>query len=433
MATINNRKNTFLPIVLAAVLAVLMLAGSAFAQISGVRVSLISQNPDPVGPGETLELRWQVENYGSKTAENVIFEILPGYPFSLEPGVSAVTNIGSITASQTGADAVTVFYRLQVDPGALPGDDEINLRYSPDGGSTWVILDPFDLRIASHTKTLSLDSVIVTPERLRPGERAIIVITLKNNANEVLKDIKVKLNFISIVEGGTTLQYSELPFAPVGSSNEMAIAQISPGKTADITFTIIVSGDANSEVYKVPLLLTYKDKAENKYSTDETTTFLGLVVDSEPEYTLALKDTDVYTAGSTGDVVISLSNIGPSEIKYLSLELLDGEHYDVISPPVEYVGNLESDDFETAEFTIHVGSKAKDTVPLTVRLTYKDNYNKQFVKTESVSFPVYSKLRAHTLGLVPWAVLGKIRTLITLIVLGGGGYWYFKVHKRKKK
>lgn len=440
MAATDQRNKAILLIAIMAMLAV-MFAGTGAAQYlispmipSGVdlKVSFMSQDPDPAGPGETLELRWKIENNGSTKAEDVIFEIQPEFPFSLEPTASARKNIGSLNARQSDDNAVTLYYRLQVAPDALPGDEEISLRYSYDGGSTWMTVDPFDVRIASHTTTLSVESITVTPERLKPGERAIIVMTLKNNADEVLKDIKVKLNFISIVEGGTTLQYTELPFAPVGSSNEMAVAQISPGKTADVTFAIVVSGDANSEVYKVPLLITYLDKAENEYSTDETTNFLGLVVDSEPEYKLALKDTEVYTASSTGDVVLSLSNVGSSEIKYLSMELLDGEHYDVISPPMTYVGNLESDDFETAEYTLNVDRKAKAVVPLAIRLTYKDSYNKAFEKTETVSLPLYTKSRAKSLGLVAGGS-SKFTTLIILAVLGGAGYWFFKLRKRKKR
>lgn len=440
MTATDQRRKAILLIAIMALLAT-VLAGTGTAQYlispmipSGVnlKVSLMSQDPDPAGPGETLELRWKIENEGSTKAEDVRFEILPEYPFSLEPGVSAIQHIGSLAARQSGDNAVTLYYRLQVDPDALPGSEEIKLRYSFDDGATWTTVDPFDLRIASHTTTLSVESITVTPERLSPGEKATIVMTLKNNADEVLKDIKVKLNFISIVEGGTTLQYTELPFAPVGSSNEMAVAQISPGKTVDVTFAVAVSGDADSKVYKVPLLLTYMDKDENEYSTDETTTFLGLVVDSEPEYKLALKDTEVYTAGSTGEIVISLSNVGSSEIKYLSMELLDGEHYDVISPPMTYVGNLESDDFETAEFTIYVDSKAKDSVPLAVRLTYKDNYNKAFEKTEAVPLPIYSQSKAKSLGLVAGGS-SKFTTLIILAVLCGAGYWFFKFRKRKKR
>lgn len=439
MKKMEKQRTAFPLIALAAVLA-MVLAGTAAAQYlispmvpSGVnlQMSLMSQDPDPAGPGETLELRWKIENLGSSKAENVRFEILPAYPFSLEPGVSAVKNIGSLGARQSGDNAVTLYYRLQVDPGALPGDEEIKLRYSFDAGTTWVTVDPFDVRIASHTTTLSVGSITVTPERPKPGEQATIVMRLENNADGVLKDIKVKLNFISIVTSGATLQYTELPFAPVGSSNEKAVTQISPGKSADVTFDIVVSGDASSQVYKVPLLLTYSDKDGNEYSTDGTTTFVGLVVDAEPEYELALKDTDVYIAGSTGEIVLSLSNIGSSEIKYLSMELLDGEFYDVISPPGTYLGNLESDDFETAEFTIHVDSKAEDAVPLLVKLTYKDSYNQPFVKTGAVSLPIYSKSDAKRFGLIP-AGRSPFTTLAIIAVLAGGGYWYFRRRRRRK-
>ena len=51
-------------------------------------------------------------------------------------------------------------------------------------------------------------------------------------------------------------------------------------------------------------------------------------------------------------MTIGLSNIGPSDIKFLILEIKSSDEYEILSNTKEYMGNLESDDFETSEFSI---------------------------------------------------------------------------------
>ena len=53
-----------------------------------LRVSISMQDPDPVEPGKEVEVSFKIENNGT-IANDVTFEILPDYPFSLVPGESA--------------------------------------------------------------------------------------------------------------------------------------------------------------------------------------------------------------------------------------------------------------------------------------------------------------------------------------------------------
>ncbi len=421
-----------------ALIACMLFAGIALAQVplvsSGfdIRVGLISQDPDPVAPGQTLELRWRVENYGGAKAENLLFEVVPRYPFSLEPGASPSQRIATLVARQTGDDAATLFYRLQVEPDAIPGDEEIRLRYTMDNGVTWTQLDPFDVRIASGTSTLSVESVAVSPEELVPGQQARIVLTLRNNADEVLRDIKVKLNLVTRLESATAIQVTELPFAPLGSSNERSVAALAPGKSAGVEFLLAVAGDAASDIYRVPLSLTYIGQDGTAYATDEESTFIGLKVNSIPEYTLNIQDQGVYLAGSTGDVVLSLSNIGAGDIKYLTITLEDSQGYSVVSPPTAYLGNLEPDDFETAEFTIHVDSDAKEALPLTIALRYKDPFNTGFEEWKTLKMPIYTAKEAKRLGLVPKG-RGYLLTVALLAALVGGAWLLIRRRGKAKQ
>ncbi|MBS3164880.1 COG1361 S-layer family protein [Candidatus Woesearchaeota archaeon] len=411
------------------VIAMLLAAGAAGQIVvplvsSGpdIRVSLLSQSPDPAEPGQTVELRWKAENYGSGNVERVLMEILPRYPFSLEPGVEARKDIGSLSARQKDNDAVTLFYRLRVDPLASPSDEKMTLRYSIDGGASWVTLEDFEVRIAGHTAVLSLESVSVTPERLEPGKPAELALRLRNNADVLLKNIRVNLQFRTVYQTTTAVQQTDLPFTAVGSSNEKELAQLTPGASGEVAFRIIVDGDASSGVYKVPIGLTYLDRDGNAYSVEETQ--IGLVVEAPVAYALALKDRDLYTSGN-GEVVLSLSNVGPADINYLTLELLDGERYEVISARESYIGNLESDDFETAAFTIH--AEGSEELQLQVRLRYRDSFNELHARDEVVPMPLYSTSAAKRLGLVQGGGSGWVLIVAALL---GAGVWWLRRRKR---
>ena len=47
-----------------------------------IKVTLINQEPDPVAPGNTVDVRFRIENEGGGAAQNVEIKVVPGYPFS---------------------------------------------------------------------------------------------------------------------------------------------------------------------------------------------------------------------------------------------------------------------------------------------------------------------------------------------------------------
>src|SRR3989339_816514 len=97
---------------------IIFASGIAFAGVNtqyigkapDLRVSISMQDPDPVEPGKEVEVSFKIENNGT-TANNVVFEILPEYPFSLVPGEFAIKAIGTVGTSQNSKQSVTVRYR----------------------------------------------------------------------------------------------------------------------------------------------------------------------------------------------------------------------------------------------------------------------------------------------------------------------------------
>jgi hypothetical protein len=115
-------------------------SGVIFTGVSYLQISLVNQNPSTADPGSYVDLLFKVENMGTENAENVTLELLPEYPFSLDSGVSAVKNLGTVNGLQNGNDAFLVKYKVKVDKDAVNGDNEIKLRYSDEDGSSYSIV-----------------------------------------------------------------------------------------------------------------------------------------------------------------------------------------------------------------------------------------------------------------------------------------------------
>ena len=126
------RKALIIFVVLAALLASNVIAAQTTtrpANINDIAVTLINQEPDPAEPGKYVDVRFKFDNNGSGEARNVMVELLPQYPFSLDPGADAVRNIGTIQSMQRGDVGIIVKYRLRVDKNAVERENDLKIKY----------------------------------------------------------------------------------------------------------------------------------------------------------------------------------------------------------------------------------------------------------------------------------------------------------------
>ena len=380
-----------------------------------MKVTMISQIPDPAEPGKYVDVRFKFENNGSKTAENVEAEILPQYPFSLDPGTSAIKSLGSINPQQKGDNGVIIKFRLRVDKDALEGQSEIKLRYRT-GKEGWITLPEFKINIQPYDAILLLEKVISDPEIIKPGEKATIEITFNNIAEILLKKLRVKMHLSSV------------PLAPIGSTNEKVIEKIDKGKKSQLKFDVIAEPDATSGVYKVPIEFTYYDNLGKNYNRSST---IGLIIGSEPDLAINIDSTTIYQAARKGEITIKMVNKGVSDLKLLNVKMAESNEYTIISPNEVYVGNIDSDDYETAEFTIFVKNTKEKKVMLPITLEYKDANNVDYVENINLELLLYDTSEAKQLGLIQGN--GTVGFIVIIIIVVVGFFVYRKWRKSKKK
>jgi hypothetical protein len=386
--------------------------------------NMVNQVPDPVEPGGYVEVRFKVENIGAHVVENLVFELIPQYPFSLNPGTKAIQRIGEIYMYQTGDEAYVIYYKLRVDKDAIEGDNPIKVRYSVDSGLTWTSKE-FHIRVQTQDAMVSIEDVILEPEQIAPGKEAELTLTIQNNEDTLIKDIRVNLGILTKIVT-TTVTTSELPITPVGSTNEKTIRNIGAHQSNNVTFNLIADPDAESTIYKLPITISYIDNAGTNYSKIYYT---SIVVGEKPDLTTVIEESEIITSGKTGEVSLRFTNKGASDVKFLYVELLKSENYEILSQPNVYIGNIDSDDYESAEFNLHVKGTRDKAIQLPLRIEYRDSNNNEFKKDTILNLRLYSGAEAKRYGLIPAS--NPLKSILFIVIVLWGIWFYYKKKKNK--
>jgi hypothetical protein len=175
--------------------------------------------------------------------------------------------------------------------------------------------------------------------------------------------------------------------------------------------------------------MVWEDSQGNEY--DKNVSF-GIVLEEEPLLVPNIEDSEVVMRGSKGRVVISISNVGVEEVKFVTLTLLEGEGYEIISSPNVYLGNIDSDDFENAQYDMYASSK-EDFLPLKATLNYKDALNNPYTQNITLALPLYSASQAKRFGLLQGGnpLASYISFVVVILTTIFGAVVYYFLVKRK--
>jgi hypothetical protein len=418
----NEKKITLIIVsVLMAVLMVMVSAIYASAASPLLKASVSKYEPAPVEPGSYATVYIKIENTGDGNANNATVEIVPEFPFSLDPNENAVKSIG-ILGSQKD---YSIDFKIRVSENAVPGTNTLKIRYTDDPlHGNWQE-QTFDIQVQIHDAIIAITSAATTPEQIAPGGSAELRIQLRNLASSYIKNVKLKLNLEPVTETSsltsTTTVISDLPFAPVDSSTEKIVERIDPDQTADVVFKIKAYPDAASKLYKVPITISYSDALGNSYTKED---LVGILVNSEPELIVTVDSTTLYGSQKTGNVVLQFTNKGIGDVKFLTVTLQESAQYDILSPSnIVYLGNINSDDFDTAEFKIFL--KNGDNLDLPFKIDYRDANDNQYEKTGVAKLTIQS---AEKLG-VKTSNTGVYIAIVAAVLIVG----FFILRRRKKK
>ncbi|MCK4730228.1 MAG: hypothetical protein KAT28_02815 [Candidatus Aenigmarchaeota archaeon] len=167
----------------------LFLMTPVFADSSGalISTSLINQDPDPAVAGGIVELRISVENIGGGSAENLILELTPEYPFEMVPGENPIQEVGILSAYQTDNNAKIIKYKVRVDKDALAGTYELKL-WEYEEGEKEILRTQRILNIDISTKE-NAEIIYIDKVEIVPGKQTDLTFTINNVGSAPLRDL----------------------------------------------------------------------------------------------------------------------------------------------------------------------------------------------------------------------------------------------------
>lgn len=283
---------------------------------------------------------------------------------------------------------------------------------------TIAILAIYLFSITGFVSALTITSVDTSPEVIAPGEASTIKIEIENEGDKDVEDVSISLDLTNV------------PFAPYGSSSETSFDEIQDGRVKYAEFEIIALNNAESGIYKIPLKVSYKITGENEINTKNS--LIGVSVNSKPIISVGIEDGLILKAQES-KLSIKVTNKGLSNVKFLEIELQGGTYYTILSQKNVYIGDINSDDFDNAEFNVFFKENAPNNVNLPIVIRYKDGLNNKYEESFNLQATTYTTKQATDLGLIKKSnTTTYIIVVIAVIVIYLVFRWIRKRRKMKK-
>ena len=254
---------------------------------------------------------------------------------------------------------------------------------------------------ASLVSALTVNSVSTRPSSINPGQRVTVYIEIENNLNADASNVRLRL------------ELDDTPFSPYQSSSEATFNDIEEDEDKEAVFELIADSDADAGAYKIPIKISYEIEGENK----EAEGLISLIISSFPEISVFPEDS-ILIKGQNSELKIKIVNSGLGSARFLSSEIGSAAGIKILGNKKIYVGDIESDDFDTISFKISVGENIGSIINIPVTIEYRDSDNEKIVDVLNLEVNTYTKRQAQELGLTEKNnLLNIVIGIATIIIL----------------
>ncbi len=259
------------------------------------------------------------------------------------------------------------------------------------------------------------------PSPAKPGKFVTVYLKAENPGGDEVKDAYFLIE--------PSYPFSFQP----GETATRDVNTLGPGEQFLLQYNLLVDKNAFEGTYTQYLKLCFD---ANCTSFAKTSFDISVQPGGTPNIEAGIDSADTFSSGMTGIVTFHIINRGLLDTKFMVTELKQGNEFDLISPPRIYIGELKSDDSQTAEYKIYVkaGIAANDTtiVKLPLLVEYSDANDKEYSQVYYVPLTVYSKSDLMKLNLVQDKT-AVYRQILFIIVGLAALYMIYKWYKKKKK
>lgn len=219
------------------------------SEIASFDINQLKYDPYPAEPGEYMTLWIEIHNKGTGNANNVVFELEPGYPFSLDMSEVATREFSTIPGLYT----MVLQYKMRVDKDALEGWNEIKLKYKINDG-LWLEKET-EIYITEPPIKAELKVFYVGIEpKTYPGGETTLSVDLANIASGSA--------YYTIVKAESEVAEIEV--------NEIFIGTMDADDFDTIDFNLKIKENMKPGRYPVTVKSYYKDEDDKRYETEDT-------------------------------------------------------------------------------------------------------------------------------------------------------------------
>jgi len=315
----------------------LVMISSASAQDSGfigssdIAAVLTNQNPNPVEPGEIVNIEIEIQNNGYSDAMSQVIEFVEEDPFSLLLAKDRIKTFNRIPLQ----GSVKITYKVKVSAEAHTNTYDLNLKMYSENQPSLSTKKAVSVAVQGNPK-MTIQAVTLNPEVLEPSGSGELLITLRNAGTGTATQIQAELTpnstaIVPILSGG--LQY---------------IDKLEPADSTVMSFRIGIDENADYKTYDSSLTLTYKDES----NVEQTAIFsLGIPVTG----TILLDVIKIEPNYERGLLRIEIANKGTTTAKSVEAKLMvDDELIDI-----DYISQIKPNKQTTFDFPIQLSGKGK--------------------------------------------------------------------------
>ena len=364
--------------------------------VLSLNVNLNSQTPSSVEPGQIfyIELGVSLNSSNDKSIKNVEVEFLENENFRIDKDLNKFQTIPIIENGQN----INIRYKLISSSNLDSGLNTISFRVN--NGYNNLVYD-FDVLVQDLSPKIQVNKFSSTSSI--PGEYANLNIEIENINSVSLKDIFIELNIEQIEDQIIKLK---------NTTNTFFLPNLGANSKYEFKLPILISPEATSKPYNIPINISYKDELNNEFS-------LGAYGSLNVEFpeNLLIKINEI----GINSVEIAIANPSLSIIKGLTIDSII-ENSQISKGSFNYIGDLNPDDFQTIIIDYSLEDEKSNEVNLELDLNYYNSYNKKINKEVNFNFQNKKQEESNSFFLV-----------VAFLVILGIGYFYYRKYKRNSK
>ncbi|HLD10480.1 MAG TPA: hypothetical protein VJB89_00200 [Candidatus Nanoarchaeia archaeon] len=381
------------------IISIILLLSVVYASSEDLRINM--ESIEPQEPGSKFTIKLNIENPTDNTLNDIKITVEEDYPFIID---DTKEEISTLLPKETKS----IYFDIDTKDDTESDTYSLKIKYQENNDDSEK--ETFSIKIQSKYSNIALTKISSSPEIIKQGEETELKLTIKNDGKTKTKNIRAKLDLTTV------------PFAPINGIENLIIS-LDQEEEEIINYKIKVLPDAESGTYKIPLSISYTNEIGDIQEKQE---LISVTIGSTPVIEITIEAEKPIILDELSTITILLTNSGLENIKLATIILTTSPDYNIISTNKVYIGNIDSDDYQTAEFTII----PKTTNPPKISLTFKDSNNKDFKIEETLETKIYTKEEAKKLKLIT-SKISTTTIIPIIIILLLIAYIIYKRRKRK--